>query len=361
MSTVDVVKVSKFYGAVAALDDVSLTFADGEFFGLLGPSGSGKTTLLRCLAGFVEPDAGDIRIDGRDVGDTPVHRRQIGMVFQNYALFPHMSVFDNVAFGLSVRRLATAEISRQVISMLSLVRLDGMEQRRPRQLSGGQQQRVALARALVTRPKVLLLDEPLGALDKRLRQQMQIELKQIQREVGITTVFVTHDQEEALTLSDRIAILNDGKVVQVGAPQEVYERPRTTFAASFLGDANFFDGHVVKGPDGGKHVTTTDGFVIHARELSRAAGEPTIVAVRPEKFSLHPAAAMGLEPSVIGNRLPGRIATMVYSGSSITYRVQCGQSEVVVFEQNRSAHPLQPGAEVVLDWDPSHSVIVEAR
>ena len=271
-----------------ALDDVSLAFADGEFFGLLGPSGSGKTTLLRAIAGFVEPDSGDIRFDDRPVRDLAVHRREIGMVFQNYALFPHMSVFDNIAFGLSVRHLAAAEIKARVTEILGLVRLAGYEERRPRQLSGGQQQRVALARALVTKPRVLLLDEPLGALDKRLRQQMQIELRQIQREVGITTIFVTHDQEEALTLSDRIAIFNEGRVVQIGAPHAVYERPSSAFAASFLGDANFFAGRVSTAggqieTDGGRRIATFDALP--------PAGARITVAVRPEKMLLEAGAA----------------------------------------------------------------------
>ena len=278
MSVVEIDRVEKHYGPVAALAGVSLTFADGEFFGLLGPSGSGKTTLLRAIAGFVEPDAGEIRLDGRDIGHTPVHKREIGMVFQNYALFPHMSVFDNVAFGLSVRGQPTADIKRRVGEMLALVRLSGMEKRTPRQLSGGQQQRIALARALVTRPRLLLLDEPLGALDKRLRQQMQIELKQIQREVGITTIFVTHDQEEALTLSDRIAIFDEGKVVQAGSPHEVYERPATAFAANFLGDANFFEGRVVglrPSCRGGRRVRDRGSFAGGGfpRDPRRAAGE----------------------------------------------------------------------------------------
>ncbi len=244
MSSVDIRQVSKRYGNVAALDSVSLELADGKFFGLLGPSGSGKTTLLRSIAGFVEPDAGEILIDGVDVSRIPTHRRDIGMVFQNYALFPHMSVFDNVAFALSVRRIGQAETKRRVAEILELVQLGGYDERRPRQLSGGQQQRVALARALVSNPRVLLLDEPLGALDKNLRQQMQVELRQIQREVGITTVLVTHDQEEALTLSDQIAVLREGRLVQTGKPDEVYERPRTAFAAEFLGATNFLSGRV---------------------------------------------------------------------------------------------------------------------
>jgi spermidine/putrescine ABC transporter ATP-binding subunit len=353
MSRVEVDRVSKHYGAVRALDEVSLSFEDGEFFGLLGPSGSGKTTLLRAIAGFVEPDGGDIRFDGRAVRDVAVHRREIGMVFQNYALFPHMSVFDNVAFGLSVRHLATAEIRERVTEMLGLVRLGGFEARRPRQLSGGQQQRVALARALVTKPRVLLLDEPLGALDKRLRQQMQIELRQIQREVGITTIFVTHDQEEALTLSDRIAIFNEGRVVQLGAPHAVYERPSSAFAASFLGDANFFAGRVSAESgriemDGGRRIATRDALP--------PAGARVTVAVRPEKMMLE---AGALAEHDTPNRWPGVVRQAVYSGSSITYRVDVG-TEIVVFAQNQSAQPLAPGTAVAVAWDPLHSVVVES-
>ncbi len=359
MSVVDIEAVSKFYGATPALDGVSLRFANGEFFGLLGPSGSGKTTLLRSIAGFVEPDSGDIRVDGRQIGDTPVHRREIGMVFQNYALFPHMSVFDNVAFGLSVRRMPISKIRSRVLAMLDLVRLSGLDQRRPRQLSGGQQQRVALARALVTRPRVLLLDEPLGALDKRLRQQMQIELKLIQREVGITTVFVTHDQEEALTLSDRIALFNEGRVVQVGEPQEVYEHPLTRFAADFLGDANFFTGRSAgTTPDGTGRVVLDDGVELRTRDELPAEGTPVTLAVRPEKFRLraeNDGASAGLE---LRNMLQGVVAQAVYSGSSITYKVAVAGSHMTVFQQNRSAQPVGAGTPVVIAWDPVHSVVV---
>ncbi len=353
MSRVEVDRVSKHYGTVRALDQVSLAFADGEFFGLLGPSGSGKTTLLRAIAGFVEPDSGDILFDERPVRDVAVHRREIGMVFQNYALFPHMSVFDNIAFGLSVRHLAAAEIRERVTEMLGLVRLAGFEERRPRQLSGGQQQRVALARALVTRPRVLLLDEPLGALDKRLRQQMQIELRQIQREVGITTIFVTHDQEEALTLSDRIAIFNEGRVVQVGAPHAVYERPSSAFAASFLGDANFFAGRVSAA---GGRIETDSGRPIATLDPLPPAGARITVAVRPEKMLLEAATAPDHDTA---NRWNGVVKQAVYSGSSITYRVDVG-TEIVVFAQNQSAQPLVPGMAVAVSWDPLHSVVVES-
>ncbi len=351
MSVVEVDKVEKHYGVVAALAGVSLTFAEGEFFGLLGPSGSGKTTLLRAIAGFVEPDSGEIRLDGKNIGHTPVHKREIGMVFQNYALFPHMSVFENVAFGLSVRGEANAAMTKRVSEMLGLVRLGGYEGRRPRQLSGGQQQRVALARALVTRPKLLLLDEPLGALDKRLRQQMQIELKQIQREVGITTVFVTHDQEEALTLSDRIAIFNEGRVVQAGRPLEVYERPTTAFAANFLGDANFFEGKV----ESGGRIASDIGFLLTEDPLP-AIGNAAIIAVRPEKIGLRtPGSPVG--PG--NNRLEGRLTQAVYSGMSTTYKVGLGAREITVFEQNRGAPSLVPGAAVQLEWSPAHSVVVQ--
>jgi spermidine/putrescine ABC transporter ATP-binding subunit len=358
MSSVDIDDVSKFYGATPALDHVSLTFADGEFFGLLGPSGSGKTTLLRSIAGFVEPDSGAIRVDGKVIRDTPVHRRQIGMVFQNYALFPHMSVFDNVAFGLSVRRVASAEIGQRVAAMLGLVRLEGLQDRRPRQLSGGQQQRVALARALITKPRVLLLDEPLGALDKRLRQQMQIELKQIQREVGITTIFVTHDQEEALTLSDRIAIFNEGRVVQVGAPQEVYERPASRFAASFLGDANFFEGRTADGEHGQRVLVTAEGHRIRTDDILPPSGTAATIAVRPEKFLLRARAATGGVDPAPDNRVLARVAAMVYSGSSVSYRVSDGQREVIVFQQNRSAVPLTVGTEAVLEWSAANSIVI---
>ncbi len=357
MSRVEVAGASKLYGSVRALDGVSLAFADGEFFGLLGPSGSGKTTLLRAIAGFVDPDDGEISFDGRPVRDTPVHRRRIGMVFQNYALFPHMSVFDNVAFGLTVRRLPSSEIRTQVTAMLDLVRLGGFEERRPRQLSGGQQQRVALARALVTKPRVLLLDEPLGALDKRLRQQMQIELKQIQREIGITTIFVTHDQEEALTLSDRIAIFNEGRVIQVGMPHAVYERPSSAFAASFLGDANFFSGRVVRNAgrtgevalDGGRRIATLDSLP--------SEGSTVTIAVRPEKMALE--ASEPPTEEAVPNRWRGIVRQAVYSGNSITYRVDAGM-EIVVFAQNRTARPLAPGTAVAVTWDPLHSVLVQA-
>ncbi|MFO1350525.1 MAG: ABC transporter ATP-binding protein [Gammaproteobacteria bacterium] len=310
MATVSVVNVSKRYQQTAALERVSIEFQDGEFFGLLGPSGSGKTTLLRCIAGFIEPDTGAIRFDGEEVEHIPVHQRRIGMVFQHYALFPHLSVYDNIAFGLAVRGVETAEIRQRVMDMLNLVRLAGYEARKPRELSGGQQQRVALARALVTRPRVLLLDEPLGALDRRLRQEMQIELRDIQRELGLTTIFVTHDQEEALTLSDRIAILDRGKIVQIGTPGAVYERPRNVFAANFLGDANIFSGTVA----GQSRVRVTGHPDLFSADPLPAEGNPVTLAVRPEKIAL--AAADATPPERLINRLRGTVIQRVYSSNS---------------------------------------------
>ena len=360
MSIIDLRQVSKWYGSVVALDGVSLTLADGEFFGLLGPSGSGKTTLLRSIAGFVEPDHGQILIDGADVSRIPTHRRDIGMVFQNYALFPHMSVFENVAFALSVRRIGNAETRIRVSQMLELVQLAGYEQRRPREMSGGQQQRIALARALVSRPRVLLLDEPLGALDKNLRQQMQVELRQIQREVNITTILVTHDQEEALTLSDRIAILRQGEVVQTGKPDEVYERPRTAFAAEFLGATNFLTGRVAGRRGDAWIVVLGDGQQILTLDSLPAEGAPVTLTVRPEKFSLHAHAPAAPSNDEAVNSIAGRILQPIYMGASITYRVQVGGSELTVFHQNRESRMHQPGDDVWLRWFARHSILLEA-
>ena len=358
MSVVEITDVEKTYSDVVVLDDINLTIADGEFFALLGPSGSGKTTLLRAIAGFVQPQTGTIKVDGEDIRDLPVHRRDIGMVFQHYALFPHMNVFDNVAFGLSVRQMGGGEITKRVREMLDLVELSGFEQRMPGQLSGGQQQRVALARALVTRPRVLLLDEPLGALDKRLRQQMQVELRDIQREVGITTVFVTHDQEEALTLADRIALLNVGRIVQVGPPAEVYERPRTHFAASFLGDANFFSGEAC-GVRNDLGCIKFGAEVLLTAESLPDDGAPVTVAVRPEKMSIHRGEVGNAQGEALGNSLHGRVTQTIYAGSSITYKISCAEQTITVFEQNRLAEPVSSGEEVVISWLPQHCVTVE--
>lgn len=355
MSEVAVKGAVKRYGAVAALDGVDLTFADGEFFGLLGPSGSGKTTLLRAIAGFIELDQGEIHIDGTDISRIPVHQRNIGMVFQNYALFPHMNVAENIAFGLDVRGVPSADIKRRVGESLDLVRLSGLELRRPKQLSGGQQQRVALARALVTRPQVLLLDEPLSAFDKHLRQEMQVELRRIQRQIGITTIFVTHDQEEALTLSDRVAIFNHGRVVQAGAPRAVYERPVNRFAAGFLGEANFLDGRVSALADGAARVALSTGGEILVPAATLAPGSEVLVALRPEKISINPLVGT---PAAAPNRVAGTVQAAIFSGSSLTYRVAVGDRLVIVFEQNKSRAPLPEQSAVLLEWPAADNVVV---
>jgi spermidine/putrescine ABC transporter ATP-binding subunit len=353
MSTVAVTDAVKKYDAVAALDGVTVTFRDGELFGLLGPSGSGKTTLLRAIAGFVTLDRGQVLIDGQDVGGVPVHARNIGMMFQNYALFPHMSVAENVAFGLEVRGRPRGEVAQRVKDALAMVRLGGLEQRKPKQLSGGQQQRVALARALVTRPKVLLLDEPLGALDKHLRQEMQVELRRIQRQVGITTIFVTHDQEEALTLSDRIAIFDSGRIVQEGAPMAVYERPVTKFAAGFLGEANFLQGRVTAIEPGGlARIALEIGGEASCRLAGGQAGQTVLLALRPEKIML----GAGGQPGV--NALRGNVLDVVFSGNSTTYRVAVGNQLMIVFRQNLADGTVAPGADTVLSWSPEHLVQV---
>jgi len=353
MSTVAVTDAVKKYDAVAALDGVTMTFRDGEFFGLLGPSGSGKTTLLRAIAGFVTLDRGQVLIDGQDVGGVPVHARNIGMVFQNYALFPHMSVAENVAFGLEVRGRPREDVAQSVKDALAMVRLGGLEQRKPKQLSGGQQQRVALARALVTRPKVLLLDEPLGALDKHLRQEMQVELRRIQRQVGITTIFVTHDQEEALTLSDRIAIFDSGRIIQEGAPMAVYERPVTRFAAGFLGEANFLPGRVTAMETGGLARVALDiGGEALCGLSSGQVGQTVLLALRPEKITLAADGRAGV------NAVRGKVLDVVFSGNSTTYRIAVGEQVMVLFRQNLAQRTVAPGTDVVLSWSPDHLVQV---
>jgi spermidine/putrescine ABC transporter ATP-binding subunit len=355
MNAVEAINVSKQFGATNALDNVSIGFADGEMFCLLGPSGSGKTTLLRAIAGFVIPDAGTIQIRGQAVDNVPVHKRDIGMVFQSYALFPHLTVRDNIAFGLECRHVARIDADQRVAQMLDLVRLPGFGDRKPRQLSGGQQQRIALARALVTQPKVLLLDEPLGALDRRLRQEMQVELRQIQKRVGITAIFVTHDQEEALTLSDRIAILDQGKIIQVGPPQEVYERPKTVFAARFLGDANILTGDATSSDE----LRLRDG-----RRFSVPGLKPcdrATIAVRPEKLLVLPEGHQVADG--IANRIEGTVMQSVYSGNSVTYRISApaaGADPVLAFVQNQAGELLAPGSKVILAWRPEHSIPLES-
>jgi spermidine/putrescine ABC transporter ATP-binding subunit len=276
--------LKKQFGGVGAVDDVSLDIAGGEFLTLLGPSGSGKSTTLMMIAGFEVPDGGDIAIDGRSVVELSPHRRNIGMVFQNYALFPHLTVADNIGFPLKQRRIGRAERSQMVQEVLELVRLPGYGSRYPRQLSGGQQQRVALARAMVFRPRLLLMDEPLGALDKQLRESLQLEMRRLHAELGITFIYVTHDQEEALTMSDRIAVMNEGRIAQLGRPEELYDRPTSRFVASFLGESNFLPG-IVQGVQGNTVVAQCGGRMVHAVASHRPEkGAHVMLTMRPERM-----------------------------------------------------------------------------
>ncbi|WP_106398051.1 ABC transporter ATP-binding protein [Actinocorallia populi] len=343
---------------VQAVKGVDLSIGEGEFFSLLGPSGCGKTTTMRMVAGFDEPTSGRILLHGQDVVGVPPNRRDVNMVFQSYALFPHLSVAENVAFGLRRRKKADKrEITRRVGEMLEVVGLTGRERRRPSELSGGQQQRVALARALVNDPRALLLDEPLAALDLKLRQSMQVELKRIQREVGITFVFVTHDQGEALTLSDRIAVMNDGRVEQLGTPREVYERPGTRFVAGFIGTSNLLSGAVTE--RSGEHAVIALGpeerIVVPA---GAAAGRELEVTVRPEKIDL------GVErPPGPGSVLRGTVTEVIYLGTATNYNVRTSTgADVVVFVQNaNNANDIAVrGDSVWLSWEPRHSYAIGA-
>ena len=350
MIDVEVATIGKSYGPQRVLDRVSAVFPAGQLTSLLGPSGSGKTTLLRIIGGFVAPDEGDVRFGGEAVTRVPLWRRQVGMVFQSYALFPHMSVADNVAYGLHRKGIRGAAARKEAARALELVHLTGLEGRKPKQLSGGQQQRVALARAIVTRPRVLLLDEPLSALDRRLRQEMQVELRRIQRESGLTTVFVTHDQEEALTLSDTVAILDGGRIVQEGRPRQIYERPATRFAAAFLGDANFFIGRVA-----GDAVAVADSLIRTGDPLP-APGTEAMLAVRPEKISLH---AAGTE-AVDGNCLTGVVRQVIYAGAVSTYFVDRPDGTALkVLAQNRENTAVSPGDAVLMAWSSEHTVVIQ--
>ncbi|MDK4718157.1 MULTISPECIES: ABC transporter ATP-binding protein [Rhizobium] len=343
MTHVNVKSVAKSYGATPVLSDISTEFAEGSFTSLLGPSGSGKTTLLRIIAGFITADQGSVVIGDRDVTNVPVWHRNIGMMFQSYALFPHMTIAQNVSFGLERRGIRGEVARKEVERALEMVRLPGFGDRYPKQLSGGQQQRVALARAIVIKPSVLLLDEPLSALDRRLRQEMQVELLRIQRESGLTTIFVTHDQEEALTLSDKVAILDKGKIVQIGEPATVYERPRTRFAAEFLGDSNFLPGIVENGG-----VRLEDGGMVEVAGTLPSAGKKVTLAVRPEKMS----------PSGDGkNQISAQIKTVIYAGPVLSYHLVTNQGrELKLFSQNRDGNLLREGENVTLSWAPEHTV-----
>jgi spermidine/putrescine transport system ATP-binding protein len=347
---------------VTAVREMDLRIREGEFFSLLGPSGCGKTTTMRMVAGFEDPTAGTVWLHGKDVTWDPPNKRDVNMVFQSYALFPHMSVFENVAFGLRRRHLPKNEITSKVSEMLEIVDLGGRENRRPRELSGGQQQRVALARALVNHPRALLLDEPLGALDLKLRQAMQVELKRIQREVGITFVYVTHDQNEALTMSDRIAVMNDGVIEHLGTPREIYEHPKTRFVAGFIGTSNLLTG-TVSTVNGAQAVITAgpgERIVVATRDRQVSPGDELEVTVRPEKMRISRAA-----PGPSGCALRGTVMEVVYLGTATNFNVTTSTgADVVVFVQNASAadqeasEGIHRGDEVWLSWETLYSYAI---
>jgi len=345
--------VVKRFGAVTAVDAVDLTVADGELFTLLGPSGCGKTTLLRLLAGFYPPEAGTIRFGDRVVNGLAAYERRIGMVFQNYALWPHMTVADNVGYGLRLRRLPAEEVGSRIREGLRKVNLGGLEARYPGQLSGGQQQRVALARALVLNPDILLLDEPLSNLDAKIRVQVRAEIRRLQRELGITTIYVTHDQEEALSLSDRVAVMRDGRVLQVGSPRELYERPRTRFVADFVGINNLLPGEVEGHAGGTDLVVRTALGPLRAIEGGTVAGR-CVLAVRPENVALGPAG------SGDGNRVAGRVSLVSYLGSTVRYDVETEVGLVLKADVRDAWHhdPLPVGHAVTLSFPSSVTLAV---
>jgi putative spermidine/putrescine transport system ATP-binding protein/spermidine/putrescine transport system ATP-binding protein len=345
---VRLVGACKRFGAVVAVNDVSVDIPRGTIFSLLGPSGCGKTTTLRLIAGFEQPDAGDVYIRGSRVTALPPYRRDFSMVFQSYALFPHLTVAQNVAFGLRMRRIARGDRARSVEDALDLVKLRTLADRHPRQLSGGQQQRVALARAIVVKPAVLLLDEPLGALDKMLREEMQVELRSLQQRLGITAVFVTHDQEEALTLSDRVAVMRNGVIEQTGAPRDIYDRPRNAFVASFLGASNFIDGVIVDGDSAGAIVETPAGNVaVHG---TRPVGARVRIAVRPERLRMEKSGAHGL---------PARVRDIVYRGPVTHFYMDSAAGRLLAYRQDARAGDWRIGDEVRCVWDAGSAVVLD--
>ena len=349
--------VSKGFGETRAVRDVTVAIGEGEFFSLLGPSGCGKTTTLRMIAGFEVPDEGRIVLQGTDVTSVAANHRKVNMVFQQYALFPHMSIYDNVAFGLKVKRVPRSEHSERVHEMLRVVELEGLERRRTRQLSGGQQQRVALARALVNKPAALLLDEPLGALDVKLRKQMQFELKRIQAELGTTFVYVTHDQEEALAMSDRIAVMNGGRVEQIGSPREIYEHPETAFVADFIGSLNALEIEVdeLVGSYALARLGEHERIVVPVGSTVRV-GDAVRIAVRPERVLMGP--SNGPVPDG-GSRLDGTIAEIVYLGMYTQFHIDTRLGRVVCHRlADESLDAFGAGSSVALTWESEHAALL---
>lgn len=341
---IELINLSKKFGTVTAVEKVDLSINQGEFVTILGPSGSGKTTLLTMIAGFEAPSTGQIFINGKDVSGLPTDKRNIGLVFQSYALFPHMSVFDNIAFPLTVRRFSKEEIRNKVNEALAKVRLEKFSHRKIQELSGGQQQRVALARAFVFEPSILLLDEPMAALDRKLRQELQVEIRELQRSLGITTISVTHDQEEALTMSDQILILNHGKIEQYGRPEELYRKPVNKFVASFLGSGNFFEGKISI-QNGHEIFICDNGEKIKCKNSGLKHGDIVCLMVRPEHIHLS-------RKSSNSDGIKGTIRSLIYLGSSTRYLVQiAGNKEVIVNDSSFNIR-FNEGEEVILSWNP---------
>ena len=350
-------ELTKDFREVRAVDHVSLDIRSGEFFSLLGPSGCGKTTTLRMIGGFELPTAGRIELRGHDVTADPPDKRPVNMVFQNYALFPHLDVHENIAFGLRRKRVDRAETKRRVGEALELVHLAGYDKRKPNQLSGGQQQRVALARALVNRPNVLLLDEPLGALDLKLRKALQIELKRVQTEVGITFVYVTHDQEEALTMSDRIAVMSGGHVEQLGTPEELYERPTTRFVADFIGTSNLLSGSVesIEGTSAIVRLRTGETCLTAASNGLRV-GAPVELSVRPEAVVLH--SRNGSGPNAVAGTIPATVEQVAYLGGNVQYLVRSASGLSITVLAPKTAERLPVGGAVDITWSPGDALVL---
>lgn len=352
---VQLVNVYKRFGEHTVVNNVSLDIKKGEFLTLLGPSGCGKTTTLRMIAGFEQPSEGRLFIDGHTVHGVPPHKRDVNTVFQSYALFPHMTVYDNVAFGLKMKKMNKNDIQTRAMEALKLVQLESFTSRRPDQLSGGQKQRVAIARAIVNSPKVLLLDEPLGALDLKLRKQMQVELKHLQQKLGITFIYVTHDQEEALTMSDRIAVMNEGVIEQVGAPDDIYERPASRFVADFIGETNLFEGTVVGFENGQAYLDISGNKIPVSQSDTLKMNETATIAIRPEQLEI------SADASERAINIPGKVVEQIYVGSVIkTVVLLPGGQQITVNTAPNGKHAYHPDRDVFVSWEPEKAVVVKS-